>query len=41
MISNYELFHPVSTGAPRQDVYNHIARLGVEGGKEQKATLRV
>lgn len=27
MISNYELFHPVNTGAPRQDVYNHIARL--------------
>jgi hypothetical protein len=27
MISNYELFHVVNTGAPRQDVYNHIARL--------------
>ena len=27
MISNYELFHPKSTGAPRQDVYNHVARL--------------
>jgi hypothetical protein len=27
MISNHELFYPATTGSPRLDVYNHVARL--------------